>query len=456
MVGLPALGSGAGPAERRPGTLRTRRGLGRYEPLQGDGHSPRRHLRRGASLGGRLEQDPGRASAPSSISPRGGSSASAPARARCSGRTAPAILSWRRPAPLGVGPRRRGGRRAGLGAAPAAPPPAVPATPRRPPARPSGRAAGVPAPRPRPGDVRQMSFEQPKPGHDGPASAGIQLAQATTPGPAASAIPDGPPDSRAAARSERLPRPDAVPPRPPGSALEPAAPRPDRRTPAPPARPARPRRRAPLPPAGADAPARRRPSRPRPRSPARCRPRSTPGLPLEYRILPRGGKRSNSSSVVTPDGQHVTTVTGGLILNVRNVPKHRHHRRGGRPRRHLDDGQQGFRQGRAAACQATDGETSNEVEFYLAGHVILRSSLNAKDRAVVEADELYYDARRNVAIALQSRLQLEHRPVHHERRPPLITSRSSSPPPGSSRPGRRRTRCARPRSSRASSPPTPA
>ena len=242
-----------------------------------------------------------------------------------------------------------------------------------------------------------MSFVQPKPGLDGPAPAVIQLAQAISPGPSASAIPDSAPDS-VPPPLERLPRPDPSP-APSNSrsnlpALQPpdelAPPVPDRPIALPPAAP------LPIPPAPQPTP---------PPVPGALPARATVGLPLEYRVLPRGSKKPDISSVELPDGRRVTTISGGLILNVRNVPKL------GTIDVEADraiiwsmdnkDSNGGTR-----SVPGAVGETSNEVEFYLAGHVIMRTSLNPKDRATLEADELYYDARRNVAIALQSRLQL--------------------------------------------------
>ena len=41
------------------------------------------------------------------------------------------------------------------------------------------------------------------------------------------------------------------------------------------------------------------------------------------------------------------------------------------------------------------------MEFYLAGHVVMRvQDPQGKDKTVLEADEIYYDTNRNVAVAL--------------------------------------------------------
>jgi hypothetical protein len=51
------------------------------------------------------------------------------------------------------------------------------------------------------------------------------------------------------------------------------------------------------------------------------------------------------------------------------------------------------------------------MEFYLAGHVVLRTTRpQSKDRVTIDADELYYDTRRSVAIALKTRLEMRAAP----------------------------------------------
>ncbi|MFM7150158.1 MAG: hypothetical protein ACKO23_09975, partial [Gemmataceae bacterium] len=142
-----------------------------------------------------------------------------------------------------------------------------------------------------------------------------------------------------------------------------------------------------------------------PRRPDELPRTSTPERPLEHRLLPRSGEAPNLKIEDLPGGRKVITVTGGLILNVRNVPKI------GiidveadraviwvKNRDRADDVARNLR--------SDMGETSNELEFYMAGHVILRSNISPKERTVVEAEEIYYDATRNVAVALQSRLEM--------------------------------------------------
>jgi hypothetical protein len=61
------------------------------------------------------------------------------------------------------------------------------------------------------------------------------------------------------------------------------------------------------------------------------------------------------------------------------------------------------------------GETGRELEFYLAGNVEIRSHSGTEDR-LLRADEVYYDATRNVALALNADLEFKQPglpdPVH--------------------------------------------
>ncbi|MFO0880347.1 MAG: hypothetical protein U0840_23630 [Gemmataceae bacterium] len=148
------------------------------------------------------------------------------------------------------------------------------------------------------------------------------------------------------------------------------------------------------------------PSRPvEPPRPGELPKQSSPDRPLAHRLLPRSGDSYNLKIDNLPNGEKVITASGGVILNVRNVPKIGV----------LDveaDRAVVWVRNRDRADKIADnlrsdqGETSTELEFYMAGHVVLRSNLNDKDSSVLEAEELYYDARRNVAVALQSRLEL--------------------------------------------------
>src|SRR5262249_6194583 len=57
--------------------------------------------------------------------------------------------------------------------------------------------------------------------------------------------------------------------------------------------------------------------------------------------------------------------------------------------------------------RSDQGESASELEFYMAGHVILRTQrIGSKESSVLQADELYYDTNRNVMVALNTRLEM--------------------------------------------------
>jgi hypothetical protein len=157
---------------------------------------------------------------------------------------------------------------------------------------------------------------------------------------------------------------------------------------------------APLPPPSRPGP----PPRPTPTLPV---PPATPvGPPRQYSVLPRTGSRFNITKERGSNGEDVFIVTGGAIINVRNAPgigfvdleadRLVIWTKGADPQRLLNN------------LQTPQGETSNDLEFYLAGHVIIREQEKptTKEQKVLLADEVYYDVNRNVAIALNARLEL--------------------------------------------------
>jgi len=304
-----------------------------------------------------------------------------------------------------------------------------------------------PAPMESGGAIRQTRFEEPVPAPAGPADNRMVPAQAREPiqppptlgQPRAtpSTIPPSPsatlpvpadPNGVVPARPERsvpiplppLPMPDNLrpqrqpPPSPaPRSPAEEKLPTPSesRRqpsptpglpapTPIPPASPPSLPAPTPIPPAPLPPP-----SRPAaPSVPGQLPLQSNPGQPLLHRILPRSGKAPQLNIQEIDKDYRIITVTGGLILNVRNVP------RIGVLDVEADRAVVWIRKGNAQqvadSLRSDQGVSSQELEFYMAGHVILRSTQNSgKDRLTLEAEELYYDARRNVAIALNARLE---------------------------------------------------
>jgi hypothetical protein len=127
-------------------------------------------------------------------------------------------------------------------------------------------------------------------------------------------------------------------------------------------------------------------------------------VPRQYRILPRSGADFNIKDEAMPDGRHLITVTGGVILTARNVP---------------GVGSLEVEADRAVIWSKTrddqtanhlrsdQGESSSELEFYMAGHVGLRAQrIGSKESSFLSADEVYYDTNRSVMVALQAHLEL--------------------------------------------------
>lgn len=120
---------------------------------------------------------------------------------------------------------------------------------------------------------------------------------------------------------------------------------------------------------------------------------------LQYRIGSRTGAENwNVERTQLEDGRAMITVSNGVILNVSGV--------------------QGLGALEVEADRAViwtrgddasrSGSGSGDLEFYMAGHVVLRTQRpQTGDRVIIDADELYYDTRRNVAVALKSRLEVK-------------------------------------------------
>ncbi|HZY87934.1 MAG TPA: hypothetical protein VFE78_24075 [Gemmataceae bacterium] len=288
------------------------------------------------------------------------------------------------------------GRARALQAGPPAPPgaPSVPA--------PAVRTSNM-TPQPDSG-LRPVVFEErdfsPTPGRP---------AQGGPPGSAPVVPPPGPP-----APGPPGPPPDAPAGVPPFSGAPPAAPGPfgppptglpgpsgGAPVPSPPPDPPPPPS-APFPPALPPVPP---PSTPGP--PPRPTPPPTAGLPRTYSIAPRNGGTFNVKVERLPSGEQAIIVVGGVILNVRNAPSIGMldmeadrlviWTRSADPNKLFGD------------LQKQEGHSSNDLEFYLAGNVELRqqaSTLNARETKTIQADEVYYDVNRNVAIALSAQLDL--------------------------------------------------
>jgi hypothetical protein len=145
-----------------------------------------------------------------------------------------------------------------------------------------------------------------------------------------------------------------------------------------------------------------------------------PGTPAplrQYSIAPRRpGSFEFLQLPPLPTGEQVIVVTSGVIMNVRGLD-----------RLDLLDiaadrlvlWTRGNVQELFSNMQRPGGETGRELEFYLDGNVEIRSHQGTEDR-LIRADEVYYDAYRNVAVALNADLEFKQPglpdPVHLQAR----------------------------------------
>jgi hypothetical protein len=251
--------------------------------------------------------------------------------------------------------------------APAPPPP---------PAKPSSE--GQPGPRtelPRPGGpapvIQQVAYEEKAPAQTAQGTPGPVVPPVPAPlAPPAPGPPDVPPQVVPPVRPETpvvLPPPTPVTPGPPAVAAPGVAPLPGT---------------VPLPPA-----------------------REAP--PRQFSAVPRQGGTFNIEVVREPvgNGEKAIVVTGGVIINVRSGP--------GAPLLDIEADRvvvwtrDADPQDVVNNLQTPEGQTSNQLEFYLSGNVELRQDArNGRDKQVLRADEVYYDVNRNVAVALTASLEL--------------------------------------------------
>ena len=129
------------------------------------------------------------------------------------------------------------------------------------------------------------------------------------------------------------------------------------------------------------------------------------GKPRRFSWTPRYGTRPTIESVKLPDGTERQPLHRRLDLQ-----RHHRRRRGNRTR---------HRQRRPVAPRAsttstpegfqTGGDGKAEVEFYLAGNVIVRTKSDKSPLQVLRATEVYYDVERERAIALAGDLEFTPR-----------------------------------------------
>jgi len=257
-----------------------------------------------------------------------------------------------------------------------------PSTPTTPPLSPRSSAAPVPE------VVERVSFAAPPgtpflAGASDPAIQGPPPTGAVGPPPAQA----GPVPIRPTAQPGNGPQPpgpdgpaNAAPPRAPDGSVPPSGP-----TRVPPGTP-------PVPP----------PSKPQPPPPGKALAPSR-----NFMIAPRQGGSFAGERKVGPNGETIYIVTGGVIMQVRNAPNI------GMIDMEADriviwtrgDGDQ-----LAVNIQQPSGHNSNDLEVYLSGHVVIRQApiVNPKlEQRTISANEVYYDVNRNVAVALDARLEMQ-------------------------------------------------
>jgi hypothetical protein len=136
-----------------------------------------------------------------------------------------------------------------------------------------------------------------------------------------------------------------------------------------------------------------------------------PGRPvrstLNFQVIPRQGRFFPGKTSKGPNGETIYILTGGVILQVRNAQKI------GTLDMEADriviwthDGMEALTEN----IQRPSGHSSNDLEVYLSGHVIIRQAPLVDPKGserTISADEVYYDVSRNVAVALNGRLQIK-------------------------------------------------
>jgi hypothetical protein len=126
--------------------------------------------------------------------------------------------------------------------------------------------------------------------------------------------------------------------------------------------------------------------------------------PRNLTIWPRSSIRGEVQSYPLPNDETAWVYTGGIILRVSNP---------GTKKGVLDiEGDRVVvwskdkKKDTGEHLSTPEGETTNQIEFYIAGHVELRYESNKGETEKLTADEVYYDVSRNVAIALQGELEI--------------------------------------------------
>jgi hypothetical protein len=139
-------------------------------------------------------------------------------------------------------------------------------------------------------------------------------------------------------------------------------------------------------------------------------PAAPPGPPRTISIAPRSANNYNVASDVLPGtGERVTLLSGGVIVTIRNVAKVG-----------LVDIEADrlvfWSRGKDGSdvldkMRTPEGQTTQDVEFYMEGNVELRSSAQigtkGQEQRTLRAERVYYDVQRNVAVAVNADLELK-------------------------------------------------
>lgn len=169
------------------------------------------------------------------------------------------------------------------------------------------------------------------------------------------------------------------------------------------------------------------------------------GPPRQLRIVPRTSAPFQQQSIPLPNGEQALVVTGGVILTVRTAE----HNGGGLVDIEADRlvvWTKGNLQQLVQGLRSPEGQTTREVEFYLAGNVEIREQSNPQNPStpsagatprppgqpgpapapvslqaqskqerqktiqetrILRANEVYYDVNRNVAVARHADLEFK-------------------------------------------------
>ncbi|MHB1425417.1 MAG: LPS-assembly protein LptD [Gemmataceae bacterium] len=136
-----------------------------------------------------------------------------------------------------------------------------------------------------------------------------------------------------------------------------------------------------------------------------------PGKPIQvapnFVVAPRqGGQPVQAKKLPGLNGESVFIITGGVLLQVRNAS---HVGMIDMAADRIVIWTQGDTDVLAENIQKPTGHSSNDLEVYLSGNVIVRQAptINPKgNQRTISADEVYYDVSRSVAIARNGRLEL--------------------------------------------------